>query len=188
MALLGIVQRADGFFEELFEVAPAIDLMCDLRLELALSFRQLSGGLEPFVFGARARGFDGRIGLGELARESFDVRGSCRLILTGALDLECRGAQLLVNHLPRGRGPGHADLVLGLDLRQLTVSGRDGGLMALLRFLESRRGAGELLLEIDLRRSLDRARDDDRQIAEQGLILLNAEVDVGVGFESRPGR
>ena len=121
------------------------------------------------------RRFDRRVSLGELARQPIDVGGCRRLILTGALDFECRRAQLLVDHVPGRRGPRHADLVLGVELSQLPISRRDGRSMALLGVVKSGRRARELLLEIDARRSLDRARDDDRQIARQRLIPVNVE-------------
>ena len=176
MPLLRIVQCADGFFEPVFDAAPPIGLTCNLRLELALLLGEPIGGREPFLFGARVCRFDNRVSLSELERQPIDV-GCCRCpILIGALHLECRRAQLLVDHVPGRRSPRHADLVLGLELRQLPIGGRDGRFVASLCLVKGSRRARELLLEIDARRSLDRARDDDRQIAEQGLILLNVAV------------
>jgi hypothetical protein len=182
--------------EQVLDAGAPIDFLCDACLQLALPFGRLFGG-EPFVFSPRVRRIDCRLSISKpafesamrcgglrklrrelqyLARESIDVGGCRGAILMRTSDLESRRTQLLVDHVPGGRGPGHGDLVLGLVFSQLVRGGHHGRLMALLGILERSRGMRELLLEIGARHAFqidlvafsgpgDRARNGEGQIA-----------------------
>ena len=75
MPLFRVIAVAHGVGERLFDDASLVDLLRDLRLELALPVGELFGGCAPFMCRTRVGRFESGFSVGEPAFEIHSSRG-----------------------------------------------------------------------------------------------------------------